>query len=231
MVSTEESEVPSDLKSRMQATYDTIAVAYNDALADENDQIRRKYTSQLIDLLQQSSIKEASILELGCGAGVPGTSTLLESQNPEIHVIGNDFSSGQLDLAHQRLQSFEDAGQLELRQGDMMALDFPPASFDAVVGFYSIIHLPRAEQTELLGRIVKWLKPGGYLLANFSKEEFSNRVNTQWLGQKKGWAYWSGWGEEGSAKMVEEAGLTIVVREISDCENDAMFLWIIAKKL
>jgi 2-polyprenyl-3-methyl-5-hydroxy-6-metoxy-1,4-benzoquinol methylase len=48
----------------------------------------------------------------------------------------------------------------------MMALEFRPAMFDAVVAFYSLIHLPRVEQEILLQRISTWLRPGGWFLAN-----------------------------------------------------------------
>ncbi|PVI05107.1 methyltransferase domain-containing protein [Periconia macrospinosa] len=230
MASTQGPEVPANLKARLEATYDAIAVTYNKVFADENDPFRGKYTSQMLHFLQQNAPEKASVLELGCGAGVPGTRMLLESKSPEIHVIGNDFSSGQIDLAHQRLGKYEEAGRLEFKKGDMMSLEFPRESFDAAVGFYSIIHLPRDEQTELVNRVVKWLKPGGLLLANFDQKEFNNKVNSKWLDHEKGWAYWSGWGEEGSAKMVEEAGLNILVKEVSRCETDATFVWIIARK-
>lgn len=230
MASNSDQTVPSDLKDRMKASYDAIAVPYNEAFASENDSVRRNYLSQLLQLLPQVAPEKACVLELGCGAGIPGTKTLLETKRPEIHVLANDLSSTQIDLARQRLGNFEEAGKLELRQGDMMDLEFDPASLDAVVAFYSIIHLPRTEQTELMRKIAKWLKPGGLLLANFSRDEIPYLVDPTWLGQEKGWTYWSGWGEVGSVKMVEEAGLSIVVKEVVEkTDNDASFLWVIAK--
>lgn len=35
--------------------------------------------------------------------------------------------------------------------------------------FYNLIHLPRAEQTEMVGKIAWRPRPSGYLLANFSE--------------------------------------------------------------
>jgi hypothetical protein len=43
----------------------------------------------------------------------------------------------------------------------MAALTWPPASFDAVIAFYSIIHLPRDEQLGLFRKIFGWLNPVG----------------------------------------------------------------------
>lgn len=112
----------------------------------------------------------------------------------------------------------------------MLSLSFPPETFDAVTGFYSIIHLPRDEQTLLMAKIAQWLKPGGYLLANFSVAAMAAQVEDQWLGHDKGWMFWSGWGEEKSVEMVERAGLKVEVREVKQAEGDAVFVWVLARK-
>lgn len=111
-----------------------------------------------------------------------------------------------------------------------MALSFSPGSFHAITGFYSIIHLPRAEQTQLLHRIATWLKPGGFLLANFAVQEAEEIVNERWLGQEEGWMYWSGWGEEGSVGVVESVGLSVLSRERWRDAGDAEFVWVLARK-
>ena len=46
----------------------------------------------------------------------------------------------------------------------MTQLDLPSASFDLVAAFFSIIHVPAAEQPDLLRRIAEWLTPGGVLV-------------------------------------------------------------------
>jgi hypothetical protein len=47
----------------------------------------------------------------------------------------------------------------------MAALHLRPASADAVAAFYSLIHVPLADQQALFPRIRDWLRPGGYFLA------------------------------------------------------------------
>lgn len=195
-----------------------------------DDPVRLHYLDLLLSKLRVKHNLEntAEILELGCGAGVPATKHLLDVKNPLISVTGNDLSTSQLNLARKNLSGYDN--RLTLVEGDMMALSFPAHSFEAVTGFYSIIHLPREEQTELINRIAKWLKPGGLLLANFAVEESKAVVMEKWLGEEKGWMYWSSWGEEGSVKMLEDAGLEIVFRETKQVTGDANFVWLLAEK-
>ena len=95
---------------------------------------------------------------------------------------------------------------------------------------YSIIHLPRAEQVEMLRKIVAWLKPGGWVLANFAAEESAGREMRNWLEEEEGGMFWSGWGSEGTVEKVRDAGLEVVVQETVEDVVDAKFLWILARK-
>jgi SAM-dependent methyltransferase len=232
---------PPDLKSRMAASYDAIAQTYFTTFAadDKTKNTRLTYLSRLLDLLKDAKPNTAvdaapvKVLELGCGAGIPGTKSLLENTTPPLHVTANDFSTAQIDLARTYLASYlppSRSPRLTLIPGDMTALTFPPSTFAAVVAFYSIIHLPRQEQTLLLQKIATWLEPGGLFLANFAAEENENSVEEKWLGEDQGWMYWSSWGEEGSVKMIEECGLEVLVREISNDVVDSRFVWVIARK-
>jgi SAM-dependent methyltransferase len=167
------------------------------------------------------------VLELGCGHGLPVTQKLLS--HPNFSVTANDLSSAQLALARTNLQP-DPPSRLTLLEGDMLALDFPPASLDAVVAMYSIIHLPRAEQVEMLRKIVAWLKPGGWVLANFAAVELEGREVQNWLKEEKGWMFWSSWGSEGTLEKVREVGLEVVVQETVEDVVDVTFLWILARK-
>ncbi|KAJ4359689.1 uncharacterized protein N0V89_000245 [Didymosphaeria variabile] len=227
---TEPTTIPEDLKDRMKNSYDAIAHTYNAKLGTVLDNIRLDYVNRLLDLLKDTGREEVTILELGCGAGIPSTKTFLDNPKPSIHVTANDLSTVQLDLARQHLSDHVKSGKVKLIQGDMLALDFPARSFDAVTGFYSVIHLPRDEQVLLMQKIATWLKPGGYFLANFAEEEKEINVMENWLGEDKGWTFWSAWGAEGSVKMVEEVGLEVLVRDTRESNVDATFLWVIGRK-
>ncbi|KAK3944367.1 S-adenosyl-L-methionine-dependent methyltransferase [Diplogelasinospora grovesii] len=223
-------DVPLDLKSRLKESYDAIAPVHN-AWTAQHASLRIAYLDKLIHLLSTAPRDKAEplqVLELGCGAGIPVTEKLLSGPNGlTFHVTANDLSSAQLALAKERIP---DDGVIWV-EGDMMDLKFAEHSFDVILGFYSLIHLPREEQELLLERIARWLKPGGYMLANFSAEAMAGVVMSKWLHQEKGWMYWSGWGAEVSLEKVRAVGgLEVVLGEVSAEDGvDASFLWVIAR--
>ena len=172
------------------------------------------------------------ILELGCGAGEPVTLTL--AAHPAVgSIVANDISNTQLEMLRDNLAKLDAEtggaeGKVECMHGDMMALDFPEQSLDAVLAFYSIIHLVQDEQTEIVTRIHRWLKPGsGCFLVCFGAEESAGTTNEDWMGMK---SFWSSHGAESSLRAVEKAGFEVVYRDVRDTLGDAPFLWIIARK-
>lgn len=249
------SAVPMDLKPRLAASYDALAPVYN-AWTVQHSALRVRMLERLLDLLPAvptivaattsadgaaaatattSSPPAAplSVLELGCGAGDPVTKMLV---NKGFVVAANDISPGQVELARAAVggADAEKDGRVAFLVGDMMGLEFPDGRrFDAVVAMYSLIHLPREEQTAIVAKMARqWLKPGGLVLANFSMEDREAEVIENWLGDERGWMFWSGWGVEKTTDVVREAGLEVLVKEVvpEDGVKDVEFLWIIAKK-
>ena len=125
--------------------YDHIAEEHEKWTQDVRIEERAKYTAVLLENLP----KGAKVLELGCGSGIPTTQELAE----KFTVTGVDISARQIALAKQRIP------QGNFVHADMTALTFPKNSFDAVIAFYSIIHVPRQEHAELLRKIKSWLRP------------------------------------------------------------------------
>jgi SAM-dependent methyltransferase len=70
-------------------------------------------------------------------------------------VAGLDLSSGQLSLARSKL------AKCQFVQGDLTNLPFSNGSFDAVVSYYAIIHVPREEHEALLREIHRVLRHDG----------------------------------------------------------------------
>jgi SAM-dependent methyltransferase len=165
----------------------------------------------------------AAVLDLGCGAGVPVTRWLADRG---LAVTGVDFSARQLELARRLVPA------ANLLQADMTDLDFPPASFDAVVAFYSIIHVPRTEHPALLGKIHRWLRPGGAFLATWALGA--------WEGEKEDWEgwgapmRWSHYGEEANLKMLREAGFEVASAEARTGkgagDSEEAWLWVHARR-
>jgi SAM-dependent methyltransferase len=132
--------------------YDAMSVAYRGDEDEEEDGRYAGWVAELADLLPPGAL----VLDLGCGAGIPATRELA---GRGLQVIGVDFSAVQLSRARRLVPA------ASLVQADMAALQFGPASLDAVVSFYALIHLPLADQRALLRRIRGWLRPAGLLLA------------------------------------------------------------------
>lgn len=175
--------------------------------------------------------RNINILELGCGAGIPVTQHL--ATLPNTSITANDISETQIALARERLPS-----SVTLIQGDMMELSFPDATFDAVLAMYSIFHLPRDEQVAMLHRVHGWLKPGGWVLVNFAAGEFASESDANWLGGREGVVHWSGWGVEGTRRVLGDVGFGIVVDEVEQDEEEEEdgsvkkvdFHWVLARK-
>jgi ubiquinone/menaquinone biosynthesis C-methylase UbiE len=222
---TESTQIKADIKK----AYDAIAPKYL-TWTESTHKVRLGYVETLLKNLNSTS--PLSILELGCGAGVPVTQHL--STLPNTTVTANDISSTQISLAKTHLPP-----SVTLIQGDMMELTFSNESFNAVLAMYSIFHLPRKEQVTMLTRIYAWLKPGGLLLANFAAGEFENEFDAAWLGGKDGVVHWSGWGVEGTRRVLKVCGFGIVIDEVVQDEEREMdggvkkvdFHWVMARKV
>ncbi len=161
-----------DYKALVARGYDRCAAAYVSERADETN----PELAALADRLDGS----ATVLDIGCGAGVPITRPLAQ----RFDVTGVDISPEQIRLAR------DNVPEANFLCSDIMSASFPPAAFDAVVAFYAIIHLPREEHAELLCRIHGWLKPGGYLLATFARRAEEPYTEDDFYGAKMFWSYY-----------------------------------------
>lgn len=120
-----------------------------------------------------------SVLDLGCGCGVPVSRSLSEAG---LAVTGVDFSEVQVE----RARSLVPRGRFLV--GDITQVNFPEQSFDAAVCLFALIHVPLAEQPGLLGRIANWLRPGGALLVTTGSEAWTG-TNANWHGAKMWWSH------------------------------------------
>ena len=138
--------------------YDAISRAYRsdegvaNAGTDEDTDRYKRWVDELAQLLAP----RARVLDLGCGAGVPATKLLTEK---DFDVLGLDISAVQIERARELVPG------ATFEQADMVVWEHPPASFDAVVSLYALIHVPLQDQQKLFPKIHRWLRPGGYLLA------------------------------------------------------------------
>ncbi|MGW6448130.1 class I SAM-dependent methyltransferase [Lentzea sp. NPDC055074] len=154
------------MKRTVEAGYDVIAQRYLDWSSEIADDPRLRYLAEFDGRLAEGS----KVLELGCGAGVPCGRRLAERHD----VLGVDLSATQIELARANVPG------ARFEKADMTALDFAEGEFDGVAAFYSILHVPRAEQPALFAKVARWLKPGGLFLASLGVG--TPDVTETWLG-------------------------------------------------
>jgi len=155
-----------DQKNVVERGYDQVAYDYA-CLEGEIKWPRMQWLKKLLNRLEPDS----SVLDLGCGSGDPADIEIVKTHK----VTGVDISQTQINLARQKVPSGH------FIHGDAGSVDFPLASFDAVVSFYTLEHIPREEHRYVLERIYKWLKAGGFLLISMEAEDYDN-VTGNWLG-------------------------------------------------
>ncbi|CAL9559821.1 2-methoxy-6-polyprenyl-1,4-benzoquinol methylase, mitochondrial [Streptomyces sp. enrichment culture] len=101
----------------------------------------------------------SEVLDLGCGTGGPGVRL---ARATGARVTGVSISAGDVALAGARAAAEGVAGQVRFELADAMELPYGDASFDAVLAFESIVHLP--DRGRALREIARVLRPGGRLV-------------------------------------------------------------------
>jgi SAM-dependent methyltransferase len=130
--------------------------------------------------LEERIAPGSRVLELGCGNGIPVVAELAKRHR----VTGVDLSPVQIERARQLVPA------ARFVCDDMCRVEFEPASFDAITAFFSIIHVPLAEQPALIASIARWLVPGGWFLAVVGREAQTRRER-DWRGVTGATMYWS----------------------------------------
>lgn len=165
----------------------------------------------------------ARVLELGCGAGTPGTTERLAER---FRLTGVDISPQQIEKARAAIPG------AEFVCADFTDLDLPAHSVDAVYSFYAFNHVPRELLAPLLRDIHGWLVPGGWLMVAFGQSD-----NEGWTGEFLGApTFFASFPPETNSQLVREAGFRIERDEIvtfREPEPDAgtgRFQWVLAQK-
>lgn len=204
----------SDPRRLVRRGYDALGGRYHEWTSANDPRYRLDYVDQLEARLRPGS----RVLELGCGPGLPVAQRLA----PDHVYVGVDTSAEQLRLAR------GNAPRARLVQADMAELAVPLGSFDAVVAFYSIIHLPREDQPGLFRAIAEWLRPGGLFVANLGVRDDP--------GSSEGWIddvsmFWSSFDAPTNERLLADYGFELERSEVLKNFEDGReveFLWILA---
>lgn len=203
-----------DPKRMVERGYDQVADEYA-RLEGEAEWARMHWLKKLLNGLAPGS----SVLDLGCGSGNPADIEIAKAHK----VTGVDISETQINLARQNIP----AGNFLHR--DVGSVEFAAESFDAVVSFYTLDHIPRAEHETILRNIHKWLRERGILLISIEAGEHDDETG-EWLGVPM---FISCFDPETTKTLVNEAGFEILETAIENRRaqgNDVPFLWVFAQK-
>ena len=154
--------------AQVAASYDEVGDAYYRYYRMDPSEVVTRYENLFIDQVAAGG----SVLELGCGNGLPMIANLAK----KFDVTGVDFSARQIEHARRNV-----AGGTFIH-ADMTKLEFPEAMLDGIAACYSIIHVPRELHAELFRSIYSWLKPGGLFIATLNSTEDEGSYEDDWFG-------------------------------------------------
>jgi ubiquinone/menaquinone biosynthesis C-methylase UbiE len=196
----------------VESGYDRIYQLYHKRRVD-----RFWYVAPDIEALTKRLRPGSAILDVGCGSGY--IASIL--QNKGFRVTGIDISTKMLELARANSPS-----STFLRM-DMKRLDFPNESFDGIVCFYSIFHVPRRFHLAILKLFRRVLKPKGLLAIHMGWGEWAG-IEADWLGGGVP-MYWSHYGKGKNLALVRKAKFKIILWRASK-QKDVTHLFVLAQK-
>jgi ubiquinone/menaquinone biosynthesis C-methylase UbiE len=197
-----------DPKAIVRRGYDLVSRAYRADDADDG-----VYAEWLV-MLEQRVAPGSSVLDLGCGCGVPVARRLARRYS----VTGVDFSPVQIARARELVPD------AKFVCADMTTLGYPDESFGAITCLYALIHLPLEEQPPLLRHVRRWLRPGGLFVASVGHQAWTG-LQKDWLGVSGGDMWWSHTDAATYRRWLEDAGLRVELEKfVPDGEGGHTFV-------
>lgn len=181
-----------DPKSIVRRGYDLVSGAYRADDAGDGTY------AEWLDVLEKRVAPGSSILDLGCGCGVPVARRLA----PRYAVTGIDLSPVQIARARTLVPT------ATFLSADMSMVQFLDESFAAISCLFALIHLPLAEQPALLRKVRRWLRPGGLLFATVGHRAWTG-LEKDWLGVEGGDMWWSHADIATYRRWLADAGLRV----------------------
>jgi SAM-dependent methyltransferase len=204
-----------DAKQIVAAGYDRAAVRYAALEPEGSDWPRLRRLGALLAELREGS----RVLDVGCGNGIPALAVIAKRHS----ATGVDVSAVQSGAARRNVPT------ATVLQGDIADQDFPAESFDAVVAFYVLEHLPREEHASLFVRFAHWLRSGGHLLFTTEPGDEEGTVS-EWLDVPM---YFSQFDEATTSLLLDSAGFELVSRDVEpqlEGDTEVQYVWFRARK-
>ncbi len=102
-------------------------------------------------------VRDRAVLNVGCGYG---WFELWASQNGVARMSAIDVTDSDLDTARRHVQD----PRVDFKVGSAIEIPYPDQSFDTVVSWEVIEHIPRRTEPRMFAEVSRVLKPGGRFL-------------------------------------------------------------------
>jgi trans-aconitate methyltransferase len=146
-----------------------------------------------------------TILDIGCGTGIPLTRQLAKSG---AKVIGLDISAKMIEKARRNVPN------ASFRNGDMATIQFE-TKFDGVFAWDSLFHIPLEKQEEVIRKIIGWLNPNGVFL--FTAGGNHGELVSEMFGTP---FYYSSLSADQYENILEEENCRVIIHDIDDPSSD-----------
>jgi SAM-dependent methyltransferase len=122
------------------------------------------------------------VLDVGCGTGasaIPAAKAI----GPTGSIVAVDLANRLLDRAREKAKR-QHLANIEFRQADMEALEYPTDTFDAVISVFSVFFVP--DMTKQIVELWRMLKPGGQLaITTWGPNAFEPGASAFWAAVKR----------------------------------------------
>jgi ubiquinone/menaquinone biosynthesis C-methylase UbiE len=207
-------------KNKMKEKSEIVRKGYDRIARTYHEQRGRYPDKRLLAMISSRLKKGSSVLDLGCGAGVPVARYLVKKG---FRVTGIDFSPSMVRFARRNVP------KARFILMDITKMRFKPDSFNGAVSFYAIIHIPREKHAKIYKKLYRILKPGSFILLNACGTDVNGweEYAEDYLGAPM---FWSFYGPKKTSQMIASAGFDILWGRILSLGGEKQF-WVLAKKV
>lgn len=187
---------------RQAAGFDAIGASYDEVFPHKDGQVH------LGELLLERLRPAAKVLDVGCGTGLPTARQLTDAG---CAVTGVDISPVMLELAR------ANAPAATFVRSDAVDLGAQLGQFDAVVAFFSLLMLPRAQLVPTLRRMRERLRPVGWLALGMVEADLDD-AELAFLGAP---LRLTGWPRQALRAALGQAGFVVEAKDVRSYTSPA----------
>lgn len=198
----------------LQEQYDHMAESYMASRPSFDNTHQMEALAQLI-------LPQSTVLDLGCGTGLPVAKFFTERG---YDVTGIDLSDRMIQLAKKNVP------HAVFYNENIVNADLSGNSVTLIVSFYCLFHLRQEQQKEIFHKIMHWLKSGGYAYFTLATKEYTGHEDFEGtIHFENNILPYSHYSQAEYAKIFQDIGATLVSMEKHTIGGETM-LWVLLKK-